>query len=42
MDDRITIANMTTEWGAVAGVFPVDEVTLAWIAGKEKGTSLFR
>jgi homoaconitate hydratase len=34
MDDRITIANMTTEWGAVAGVFPVDEVTRAWIAAR--------
>ena len=31
MDDRITIANMTTEWGAVAGVFPVDAATIAWI-----------
>jgi homoaconitate hydratase len=31
MDDRITIANMTTEWGAVAGVFPVDGTTLAWM-----------
>src|SRR5256712_2309076 len=24
---RMTIANMTTEWGALAGVFPFDEVT---------------
>ena len=30
VDDRLTIANMTTEWGALAGVFPVDEVTLEW------------
>ena len=27
MDQRMTIANMTTEWGALAGVFPFDEVT---------------
>ena len=27
MDARMTIANMTTEWGALAGVFPFDEVT---------------
>ncbi len=26
MDQRMTIANMTTEWGALAGVFPFDEV----------------
>ncbi|KAF9020974.1 aconitase iron-sulfur domain-containing protein, partial [Hymenopellis radicata] len=30
IDDRLTIANMTTEWGALAGVFPVDERTLAY------------
>jgi homoaconitate hydratase len=30
VDDRLTIANMTTEWGALAGVFPVDEVTVAF------------
>lgn len=28
MDARLTIANMTTEWGALAGVFPVDHVTV--------------
>ena len=26
MDQRLTIANMTTEWGVLAGVFPFDEV----------------
>ncbi|MFG0252691.1 MAG: homoaconitase [Phycisphaerales bacterium JB038] len=26
MDDRMSIANMTTEWGALAGVFPFDDV----------------
>ncbi len=31
LDDRLTIANMTTEWGALAGVFPVDDVTLDWL-----------
>ena len=31
IDDRLTIANMTTEWGALAGVFPVDEVTIKWL-----------
>lgn len=31
IDQRLTIANMTTEWGALAGVFPIDEVTIAWL-----------
>jgi homoaconitate hydratase len=30
VDDRLTIANMTTEWGALAGVFPVDGTLLNW------------
>ncbi|MBN1447344.1 MAG: homoaconitase [Bacteroidetes bacterium] len=32
VDQRLTIANMTTEWGALAGVFPVDDLTLEWLA----------
>ncbi|CAK7896186.1 homoaconitase, mitochondrial [[Candida] anglica] len=28
VDYRLTIANMTTEWGALSGLFPVDEVLL--------------
>ncbi|MDX9758776.1 MAG: homoaconitase [Bacteroidota bacterium] len=34
VDQRLTIANMTTEWGALAGVFPVDDVTLAWLRAR--------
>jgi len=30
VDDRLTIANMTTEWGALVGIFPVDATTLRW------------
>ncbi|KAF9351803.1 mitochondrial Homoaconitase [Mortierella sp. NVP85] len=30
IEDRLAIANMTTEWGALAGVFPIDEVTRAY------------
>ncbi len=32
LDKRLTVANMTTEWGALGGVFPIDEVTTDWIA----------
>jgi len=31
INDRLTIANMSTEWGALAGVFPIDEVTINWL-----------
>jgi homoaconitate hydratase len=31
MDDRFTVANMTTEWGALAGIFPVDRCTTAYL-----------
>lgn len=34
VDQRLTIANMTTEWGALAGVFPVDNVTIAWLKNR--------
>lgn len=30
VDERLTIANMTTEWGALSGLFPVDEVLINW------------
>lgn len=31
IDQRLTIANMSTEWGALAAVFPVDAVTIDWL-----------
>jgi homoaconitate hydratase len=31
MDERLSIANMTTEWGALVGWFPVDAVTCDWL-----------
>jgi len=34
VDERLTIANMTTEWGALAGVFPCDGVLLEWLAAR--------
>lgn len=34
MPDRMAIANMTTEWGALAGVFPMDSVTREYLAAR--------
>ncbi len=31
LDQRLTIANMSTEWGALAALFPIDGVTLDWL-----------
>lgn len=36
VDERLSIANMTTEWGALAGVFPIDVVTINWLKGRAK------
>lgn len=36
MDARMSIANMTTEWGALVGWFPVDRVTLDWIRSRRE------
>ncbi|MDD3524375.1 MAG: homoaconitase [Candidatus Cloacimonetes bacterium] len=30
IEQRLTIANISTEWGALAGLFPVDDLTIAW------------
>jgi homoaconitate hydratase len=31
VNHRLTIANMSTEWGALAGVFPVDDIVIEWL-----------
>ncbi|MGA8489976.1 MAG: homoaconitase [Terriglobales bacterium] len=31
MDARLSISNMTTEWGPIVGWFPVDEVTIEYL-----------
>jgi len=34
IDQRMTIANMTTEWGALTGVFPIDSTTFEWLESR--------
>ncbi|MBI5867801.1 MAG: homoaconitase [candidate division Zixibacteria bacterium] len=34
MDQRMSIANMTTEWGALAGIFPFDTVLRDYLYGR--------
>lgn len=34
IDQRLTIANMTTEWGALGGIFPIDEITIEWLKNR--------
>ena len=36
IDERLTIANMTTEWGALAGVFPIDGITIDWLKNRSR------
>jgi homoaconitate hydratase len=46
MDARLSISNMSTEWGPLVGWFPVDDVTIAYLRGvherlKAMGTGRF-
>jgi homoaconitate hydratase len=31
IDDRLTISNMTTEWGGLVSVFPIDDTVYNWL-----------
>src|ERR1700734_122064 len=41
IDDRLTIANMTTEWGALSGLFPIDTILKAWLRAKATEFAMF-
>jgi homoaconitate hydratase len=41
VDDRLAIANMTTEWGALSGLFPIDAMLQAWMRAKATTSALF-
>ena len=40
IDARLTIANMTTEWGALSGLFPMDGVLQGWLRAKATMSAL--
>ena len=42
IDDRLTIANMTTEWGALTGLFPIDSALQNWLRYKATEASMFK
>ncbi|KAL8784131.1 MAG: hypothetical protein Q9195_009175 [Heterodermia aff. obscurata] len=42
IDDRLAIANMTTEWGALSGLFPIDPVLKGWLRYKATEAALFQ
>lgn len=39
IEERLTIANMTTEWGALVGIFPIDNKTFSWLKNRAKVVS---
>ena len=40
IDARLTIANMTTEWGALTGLFPMDAMLQGWLRAKATMSAL--
>ncbi|KAL9576765.1 MAG: hypothetical protein Q9212_006836 [Teloschistes hypoglaucus] len=40
VDDRLAIANMTTEWGALTGLFPIDSTLERWLRYKATEAAL--
>ncbi|KAF2770735.1 homoaconitase [Teratosphaeria nubilosa] len=42
VDDRLAIANMTTEWGALSGLFPIDDVLKGWLRWRATEASMYQ
>ncbi|KAK4235433.1 mitochondrial Homoaconitase [Achaetomium macrosporum] len=40
IDDRLAIANMTTEWGALSGLFPIDTMLQSWLRAKATASAM--
>ncbi|KAL1390163.1 homoaconitase [Phyllosticta capitalensis] len=41
IDDRLAIANMTTEWGALSGLFPMDSTLKGWLRFKATEATMY-
>ncbi|KAF1810983.1 Homoaconitase [Eremomyces bilateralis CBS 781.70] len=41
IDDRLTIANMTTEWGALSGLFPIDSLLQGWLRAQATEAAIY-
>ncbi len=41
IDNRMTIANYTTEWGGLSGLWPIDSVLEAWLRYKATTAAMF-
>ncbi|KLO98542.1 probable homoaconitase precursor [Fusarium fujikuroi] len=41
IDTRLTISNMTTEWGALSGLFPIDTTLECWLRYKATEAAMF-
>ncbi|KAF2810831.1 homoaconitase mitochondrial precursor [Mytilinidion resinicola] len=41
VDHRLAIANMTTEWGALTGLFPIDAVLHGWLRAKATEAAMY-
>ncbi len=35
IEERLSIANMTTEWGALVGLFPIDKNVFSWLKNRQ-------
>lgn len=42
VDDRLAIANMTTEWGALSGLFPIDSVLIGWLRSRATEAAMYK
>ncbi|CAD6583918.1 MAG: mitochondrial Homoaconitase [Alectoria sarmentosa] len=42
IDSRLTISNMTTEWGALSGLFPIDGVLEGWLRGRATVAAMYQ